>query len=325
MKGTLGVFVAAAIALAVPHAGAWGQSGTRVHSVTVPYNVGGLPDIVARIVTEKVSERTRRQFVIENKAGGSGVIGLRSFLGSATPENGALLILDDNTASLNPVMIPNLPYDPDADFAPVAQVVTGYVYLVTSARNGFKSLEDMIVQAKANPGKIAYGSPGTLTLHHLGMERLIARAGISMPHVPYRGAAAATTDLVRGEIKVMFATLTSVKSLVDNGDLRILAVAAPAPSPLTPDVPTIASLGFPGFEASLTMGFAAAKGTPQPLIDELNAEINAAVADPEVTRRIMALGVIPVRLSPAEFGAALRRDRDMYRRFVVEENFKIPN
>lgn len=323
MKNTIAILAAATIALLAPQMRAQAQGANRVHQVIVPYSPGGLPDVLARIVTQKVAEKTSRTFVIENKGGGSGVIGAKAFLSAATPENGGLFLLDDNTGSVNPVMFPDLPYNPERDFAPVAQVVTGYVYLVTNAKNGFKSLDDMVAQAKANPGKIAYGSPGALTLHHLGMERLLARAGIKMPHVPYRGTSAATTDLLRGEIKVMFATLTSVKAFVDSGELKLLGIAAPNPSPLTPDVPTIDSLGYPGFIASTTMGFAAAKGTPEATINQLNADINAAVADPETAAKITALGVQPVRLTPADFGAALGRDRDMYRKFVVEENFKI--
>ena len=323
MREILAALALATISVPIPQVSAVAQTGSRMHQVVVPYSPGGLPDVLTRIVTQKVSEKTGRQFVVENKGGGSGVIGVKSFLSSATPDNASLFLLDDNTGSINPVMFQGLPYDPDRDFAPVAQIITGYVYLVTNAKTGFKSVEDMISQAKANPGRIAYGSPGTLTLHHLGMERLIARAGIKMPHVPYRGTAAATTDLLRGEIKVMFATLTSVKSFVDNGELKLLGIAAPAPSPLTPDVPTIASQGFPRFAASTTMGLAAAKGTSDTAIKELNADINAAVADPDATAKIVALGVQPVQLTPTEFGAALGRDREMYRRFVVDENFKV--
>jgi tripartite-type tricarboxylate transporter receptor subunit TctC len=296
---------------------------TKNISLILPYNPGGLPDVLARVIAQKFTENTGRQVIIENRAGGSGIIGVQNFLSRALPDGNTLFLLDDNTGAINVAASPNLPYDPQRDFAPVAQAIRGYVYLVANAKSGFTSLGEMIAQAKEKPGAINFGSPGTASLHHLGMERLARLAGVKMTHVPYRGTAQATTDLLRGDISVMFATLTSVSQHVERGDLRLLAVAAPEAPAQTPGVPTVASLGYPGFVASTTMGFAAKAGTPEPVVKLLNEQLNNAINAPDVRSKIEALGVEVFTGPPAQLGSQLEKDRAMYTQIVKDIGFKI--
>ncbi|MDF2119113.1 tripartite tricarboxylate transporter substrate binding protein [Roseiarcaceae bacterium H3SJ34-1] len=296
---------------------------THAINIVVPYNPGGMPDVMARIVGQKLAENVGQPVVIENKPGGAGIIGAQYFLSRALPDGYTIFLLDNNTAAINAAVYPDLPYDPARDFIPVAQAVEGYVYLVANAKAGISTLDELVASARKNPGKLNYASPGTATLHHLGMEQLALMAGIKLVHVPYRGTAQATTDLLRGDVAFMFATLASVSQHVEEGSLRLIAVGAPKRSALTPDVPTLDELGLKGFLAGTTMGFAVKAGTPPEIVSKLNAEINKALKAPNVIAGIDVLGVRPINTSPEQFGNQLAVDRTMYLKLVKDINFKL--
>lgn len=295
----------------------------RTIHIVVPYGPGGLPDLLARVVGQKMTENTGHQVVVDNKSGGSGIIGARYFLSRAEADGHTIFLIDNNTDAINAAVYPNLPYNPSTDFASVAQAVQGYMYLVANPSAGINSVGELIASAKAKPGGINYGSPGIATLHHLGMEQLAMMAGVKLTHVPFRGVAQATPGLLRGDVAVMFASLASVSSSVEAGTLRLLAVGSARQSALTPEVPTVAGEGYPGFTVATNMGFAVRADTPRTIIKQLNAELVTALKSPDVISRIEALGVGVLTGTPEEFAAELARDREVYSRLARDIDLKL--
>ena len=306
------MFSAAAFAQSYP---------SRPIRLVVPYGPVGLPDALARVVGQKVSETLGEQVVIDNKPGASGIIGAQ-FAAKAAPDGYTLFQTDNNLYAINPAVYPKLPYNPSRDFTPVTQAVRGYMFLVANPALGVNSVQELIALAKARPG-IMYGSFGNATLHHLGMEQLKLMAKVDLTHVPYKGAAQATPALLSGDVSVMFASLTSVAPLAKAGKLRILAVGSGQRSSIMPEVPTVAEAGFPGFEVGTSMGFAAPAGTPRPIIERLNAEFVKALKSPEVQAKMPALGVEVVANSPEQFAEQIRKDQEHYSRLVRQIGLKV--
>jgi len=306
------MFSAAAFAQSYP---------SRPIRLVVPYGPVGLPDALARVVGQKVSETLGEQVVIDNKPGASGIIGAQ-FAAKAAPDGYTLFQTDNNLYAINPAVYPKLPYNPSRDFTPVTQAVRGYMFLVANPALGVNSVQELIALANARPG-IMYGSFGNATLHHLGMEQLKLMAKVDLTHVPYKGAAQATPALLSGDVSVMFASLTSVAPLAKAGKLRILAVGSGQRSSIMPEVPTVAEAGFPGFEVGTSMGFAAPAGTPRPIIERLNAEFVKALKSPEVQAKMPALGVEVVANSPEQFAEQIRKDQEHYSRLVRQIGLKV--
>lgn len=292
-------------------------------TIVVPYGPGGLPDGLARVVGQKLSENTGYAVIVENKAGASGILGAQYFLSKAAPDGNTMFLVDNNTYAINSAIYPNLPYNPSRDFAAVTQAIHGYMYLVANSATNIQSVRDLIATAKTRPGSINYGSPGNATLHHLGMEQLAQMAGVTLTHIPYKGVAQATPALLTGDIAVMFAALTSVSPHAKAGKLRILAVGSDQRSSLTPEIPTVAESGFSGFEVSTNMGFAVRAGTPKAVIERLNAEVVKVLRSPEVTSKIEAFGVKVVAGTSEQFAAQLNKDQAQYSRLVRETNLKV--
>lgn len=315
---------AMAAALLAAQVGAQAQAPSQkpLH-IIVPYGPGGLPDGMARIVGQKMAENTGQSVIVENKPGASGIIGAQHFLSKAAPDGNMLFVVDNNTYAINAAIYPNLVYKPARDFVAVTQAIQGPMYLVANANAQVNSVHELIALAKANPVKTMYGSPGNATLHHLGMERLALMSGIKMTHIPYKGVAQATPGLLSGDVPFMWASLTSVASYAKAGRLRILAVGSTQRSSLTPDVPTVAESGFPGFEVAVNMGFAVPAGTPRAIVDRLNGELVKALKSPEVTAKLQSFGVKVVASSPDEFAAQLNRDTEAYTRLVQQTNLKV--
>jgi tripartite-type tricarboxylate transporter receptor subunit TctC len=318
------ISLAAIAALLAGHVGAQAQiSSQKPLHMIVPYGPGGLPDGLARVVGQKISENTGQAVIVENKPGASGIIGAQYFLSKAAPDGNMLFVIDNNTYAINAAIYPNLAYKPARDFSTVTQAIQGPMYLVANANVPVHSVQDIIALAKANPGNPMYGSPGNATLHHLGMEQLSLMSGIKMTHVPYKGVAQATPGLLSGDVSFMWASLASVSSFAKAGKLRILAVGSTQRSSLTPDVPTVAESGFPGFEVAVNMGFAVPAGTPRAIVDRLNGELVKALRSPEVTAKLQSFGVKVVASSPDQFAAQLNRDTESYTRLVRQTNLKV--
>jgi tripartite-type tricarboxylate transporter receptor subunit TctC len=318
--------IAAATLAVVGHTGAHAQSqppSQKPLYIIVPYGPGGLPDGLARVVGQKLSENTGQQVIIENKPGASGIIGAQYFLSKASPDGNTLFVLDNNTYAINAAIYPNLVYNPTRDFAAVTQAIQGPMYLVTNSASEANSVQELITLAKNNPGRLNYGSPGNATLHHLGMEQLMLMSGVKMTHIPYKGVAQATPGLLAGDVTAMFASLTSVSQHAKAGKLKILAVGSTQRSSLTPDIPTVAESGFPGFEVAANMGFATHAAVPRPVIDRLNAELVKVLKSPEVASRLEAFGVKTVGSTPDQFAATIVRDKEAYTKLVRETHLKV--
>ncbi|WP_338617124.1 tripartite tricarboxylate transporter substrate binding protein [Pigmentiphaga sp. CHJ604] len=291
--------------------------------IVVPYGPSGLPDSLARIMGQKITENTGRPVIVENKAGASGIIGAQYFMGRAAADGNTVFLIDDNTYAINPAVYPDLPYKPAVDFTPVTQAIEGPMYLVANTGANIDSVQSLISQAKAKPKAINYGSPGNATIHHLGMEQIALMSGIEMVHIPYKGVAQSTPGLLSGDVSVMFVSLSSVAPHVQAGKLRLLAVGSTERSPLTPDIPTVSESGLPGVKVASNMGFAVRAGTPPDVVQRLNEEMVKALKSPDVTEKIEKLGVRVVANTSEEFSQQIKHDQDLFSRLVKQTGLKV--
>jgi tripartite-type tricarboxylate transporter receptor subunit TctC len=278
-----------------------------VHSVRVivGFAAGQAIDIVTRIVAQALSERLGQQFIIENRPGAGGNIGTEAVV-RAPPDGYALLAIGSNNM-INATLYDNLSFDFVRDIAPVASVYRVPQIMEVNPSFPAKTLPEFIAYAKANPGKINFASAGTGSVAHVTGELFKMLASINMVHVPYRGAALAVTDLIAGQVQVMFDNMPSSIEHIRTGRLRPLGVSTAARLQAFPDIPTVAEF-VPGFETSAWAGIGAPQGTPAEIIEKLNQEINAVLADPKVEARIAELGGMVLALSPAEYAKQLAQE-----------------
>jgi tripartite-type tricarboxylate transporter receptor subunit TctC len=313
----------AALALPAAPATTLGQAfPSKPVRIIVPYAPNGLPDVLARVVATAMSPELGQQVVIDNKAGGSTIIGAEA-AAKAAPDGYTLFLMDNNSTAITPAVIAKLPYDPVRDFAPVTQAVRGPFFLIANAALGVGSVQELIALAKKRPGQINYASPGNATVHHITMEQLKLLAKIDLVHVPYKGVIQVTPAMLTNEVSVMFNTLPSMIEHVKSGKLRILATASAQRTPLMPDVPTVAEAGFPDFDLDTTMGFAAPAGTPRPVIDRLHAGFVKSLRTPEVQAKMLGFGMEVVASTPEQFGEQIRVKRAYYAKLVRDIKLKI--
>jgi tripartite-type tricarboxylate transporter receptor subunit TctC len=260
---------------------------TRPVKVIVPSPPGGGTDILARVLAQHFSKALGQPFVVENKPGAGNMIGIESV--ARSPGDGYTVLVTASTLALNSVLYKKVPYDPVRDFAPITLAATAPNVLVVNPALPAKSLAEFIALAKAKPGALSYGTPGIGTSPHLSMELLKSMAGIDLQHVPYRGTAAAVTDVIGGQIAAMFANALTAKPHVDSGRVRALAVSGPSRIEAFPTVPTVAEAGVPGYEAMQWYGMKA---------------------------KLALDGAQPVGSTPAEFAALIRRELEKWTRVV---------
>ncbi len=288
--------------------------------LVVPFGPVGMPDVLARLVAQKISDTTGQQVIVDNKPGAGGVIAAQ-FLAKAEPGGYTLILIENVTYAVNPALFPKLPYNPSRDFAPVTLAVRGPFFLVANPSLGVHSVQELIALAKTRPG-INYGSPGNGQQHHLTMEQFALMAGVSFTHVPYKGVLQATPALVAGDVSLMFLTLPSMAALAKAGKLRILAVTSAQRSLLMPEVPTVAEAGFAGFEAVFNMGFAAPAATPRAIVERLNTLFVDALKSPEVESKMLGFGVEMVAGTPEQFAEQIRKDQEHFARLVSQTGLK---
>ena len=267
----------------------------------------------ARVLAQHLSKALGQPFFVENKAGAGNMIGIE-FVAHA-PADGYTLLVVPSTLALNSVLYKKVPYDPVRDFAPITIAATAPNVLVVNPGLPVKSLPEFIALAKAKPGALSYGTPGIGTSPHLSMELLKSMAGIDLQHVPYRGTAAAVTDVIGGQIAATFANAFTAKPQVDSGRVRALAVSGPKRVDAFPTVPPVAEAGVPGYEAMQWYGMAAPAGTPAPIIARLHAEAAKALQSDEM-KKSGARRRQPAGSMPAEFAALIRRELDKWARVV---------
>jgi tripartite-type tricarboxylate transporter receptor subunit TctC len=288
---------------------------TRPVKWVVGYPPGGATDIIARLIGQRLSEKLGQQFVIENKPGAGNNIATESVI-NAEPDGYTVLLV--NPANyINATLYANLKFNVVRDIAPVASFNRVPNVMTVNKDVAAKNVAEFIAYAKANPGKVNMASSGNGTSVHLSGEMFMAMTGVKMQHVPYRGAAPAITDMLGGQVQVIFDNMPSIIQHIRSGSLRALAVTTAEPSAQLPDVPTVAAT-VPGYEASALFGMGAPKNTPKEIITKLNTEINAILAEPEMKKRLVELGGEPLIQTPEKFGADIVAETEKWKK-VIEE------
>jgi tripartite-type tricarboxylate transporter receptor subunit TctC len=301
-------------ALATP-ATAQDSFPNRSLRVLVPFPPAGAADILTRLLTEPLSREFGQPVVAENRTGGGGRIGTEAAV--RAPADGYTLLMGSQaTNSINPELYADLPYDPARDLAPVAMV--GGVGSILYVRNGLaaRSLPELLALARRRPGELTYGSAGNGGASHLSMALLEMMAGVRMTHVPYRGTAPATTDLLAGQIDAMCDPVTTAMPHVLGGRVRALAVTTPQRLPALPDVPTVAEAGVPGYEAVSYYAFFAPAGVPAPMLALLQARVAKVIAEPAVAARLAEQGMVAMPLSPPQVADYVAQDRQRWREVI---------
>ena len=294
----------------------------RPIKMIVPLAAASAVDVAARIVTQKMAENMGQQIVIINQAGASGLIGAEQ-VARATPDGYTIGGFNDSVMTMVPNLHSKMPWDILKDFEPVSLVATVEWGLIAGNNTGYKTAADLIAAAKAEPGKINYSSGGPGSPQHLAMAMFASSAGVSLTHVPYKGATQAATDVASGQIPVGFQGLGTVAALVRGGQLRLIGVTTEKRLPQFPDVPTVSESGLPGFFFNSWFAMLAPAGTPKDIIARLNAEVLKAVGDPEVRHKLEDLGFSVRGTSPEELGVLTQQQLARYARVIKKMGIAI--
>jgi tripartite-type tricarboxylate transporter receptor subunit TctC len=292
----------------------------RPIKVIVPFAPGGGTDLVARTLSVPMSEDLKQSIVIDNKPGGSTIIGTDAL--AKSPADGYTLVVATLAHAVNPSLKAKLPYSQDKDFAPVILVGISPNVVVVSADSPYKTFSEFLAAAKANPGKLSYASQGGGTSAHLAGELFNSIAGTKLTHVPYKGAGPALTDVIGGQVDVMFATASAVGSLVESGKLRALAVTTPTRSttPLLAKLPTVAESGIPGYSAGSWYGYFAPAGTPPAVINRLNASIKKGTQTSAFKARVESEGLMIKAGTPEEFAKFVKAEELRWKAVIKDAN-----
>lgn len=293
--------------LSAPTATAQDGYPSRPIQLVVTTAAGGALDLVARTLSDRLSEALGQPLVIENQPAANGSVAAGQFV-DAAPDGHRLMMVVDSTVTINPSLFKSLKYDPFKDFAPVSLVTRLALVLISNPGVKADSLKGLIDLAKANPGKLNYASTGVGTQLHIGMELFKLMTATNIVHVPYRATTGAMADLMGGTIDLVLIGLSSAKAQVEGGKVRAYAIAAPQRSPLLPELPTSAEAGLPGYEVQSWFGMFAPARTPQPIIDRLSQAIKAASANPKFIAALEPQGMQIVASTPEEMARAMRDD-----------------
>lgn len=298
---------AASLSTAVPAGAQTPAYPTRAITVVVPAAAGGGGDFTARLLADALQRPLAQPVVVENRVGGSGNVAA-TYVARAQPDGYTLLLAYSGSHVANPALFRSLPWDPIRSFDPVALLITAPHAIVVRKGLPVRNLGDLIAHARANPGKLNYATSGTGTIQHIGTEQFARMAGISMVHVPYRGAGPAMNDLIAETIDLIITTPPAVVSFVQAGSIRALAITSRTRHPMLPEVPTTAEAGLPGFELEAWFGLYAPMGTPQPVIMRLTEEIGRIVQSQEFRRRAEESGTYATYKTPSELAAFTRTE-----------------
>ncbi len=288
----------------------------------VPFAAAGTSDLVSRIVASELANLWSVPVIVENRAGAGGNVGTE-MIAKAAPDGYSLLMGTVATHAINSSLYSSLPFDHLKDFSPVSLVASTPSVLEVNLALPVNSVQELIAYAKNNPGKLNFGSAGNGSSHHLAGELFNTLAGTKMVHVPYRGTAAALTDVVGGQIQLVFDTLPSSMSFIKANKLKVLAVTSAQRDPALPDVPTIAESGVPNYEVGSWYGLLVPAGTPKPIVDKLGQAIAHIVRMPEVRAKLLALGATPVGNTPQEFVAHIRKETDKWSAVIKSSGAKV--
>ena len=298
-------FVTAVLALLAPWAAAQDYPSRPVR-VIVPFAAGGPADVYARFLATKLQESLGQPFVIDNRPGAGSIIGTDTV--AKSPADGYTLLLMSNTHTVNESLIPTKPFQLLRDFAPIAPINASDLVLVTRANLPVNNLGELLKLAKAKPGSLSYASSGPGTPYHMAGELFKAMAGVAIVHIPYRGSSGARTDVLGGQVDMMFDAVTTMTEHIKAGKVKAMGTTGTARSSVMPDLPTIAEAGVPKYEATIWLGLMAPKATPPAIVERLNAEVSRIVGAPETARAWNAQGAAPMVMSVAEFTRYVQAD-----------------
>ncbi len=298
------------------------QYPARAIKIVVPYAAGGLPDTMTRAVTPKLGESLGQPVVVENMGGAGGISGVTE-VARSQPDGYTLLVADVGQVAINPHLFSKLPYDPMKDLAPVSLIGTSPLYLVAHPSVPANTLTELVAYAKAHPGRLNYGSSGIGSIHHLATEALKVGFGIDIVHVPYKGTGQSVPALLGGQVALLYSALPSIAGHLKDGRVKILAISSAKRSPQTPEAPTVAESGIPGYDFVAEIGMLAPAGTPREIIQRLASEMAKVVKQPEVVQRFTQLGIDPVGSTPQAYAAQNKADFEKYADLVKASGAKI--
>jgi tripartite-type tricarboxylate transporter receptor subunit TctC len=301
----LALSLALACAAAAPSFAAEAYPAKPIRLI-VPFPPGGGTDAIARDVANELTTTLKWNFVVENRPGSGGNIGVDA-AAKSTPDGYTIVLGQTSNLAINPTLYGHLPYDPLKDLTPVALVASAPLVFVVKADSPYKNLADLVAAAKAKPGTLNFASPGNGTVTHLTGELLQKEAGVTFTHVPYKGGSMALTDLLGGRVQIYAGSVPTLLGHIKSGQLRAIVVTSAQRDPNLPQVPTVGET-YKGFEAVTWFGFVAPAGTPQPIVAKLNAEINKALKTPELKKRLNDEGAAVLGGSPEQFGTLIKSE-----------------
>jgi tripartite-type tricarboxylate transporter receptor subunit TctC len=301
----------------VPHA-AYAQGAANFPDkpvrFMVGYSPGGLPDTVARIVAQKLSEKWKQQVVVENRPGANSNIAA-DFVAKAVPDGYTLLVTDNSTTAINPFLYAKMPFDAEKDLVPVAMVARAPLFLAVHSSVPANTFQELITLIRSKPGQFTYGSSGIGSTHHLCMEFMKSALGLDMTHVPFKGTGQSVPALVGGQVPMVFSAYPSLAAYAKDGRVKMLAANSIKRAVFAQNIPTIAET-VPGFDFAPTVGIFAPRGTPRDLVNKINADALEVVKQADTAARMLAVGVDAEALTPEEYAASLKGDAERYSRAV---------
>jgi tripartite-type tricarboxylate transporter receptor subunit TctC len=295
---------------------------SRSIHLIVPFSAGGSADSTARVLASRIGKALGQSIVVENRGGAGAIIGAE-FVKKSEPDGYTLLLGQSGPISINPAVYKNLPYDPVKDFAPICLTTTYPYVMVVNSALGVKTLKEFVTLARSKPGGLNYGTTGVGSSNHLVTELFAGKAGIKMTHIPYRGTALAVTDLLAGQVQMVFSDPISALQYVKSGALVALAVTSKDRSPVAPTVPTIAESGYPGFDAIAWHGILAPAHTPPAIIARLNAEILKALNDPDTRTLLESQAIQVVGNSPEAFARFIKQDSALWKEVADQARIEL--
>ena len=294
---------------------------TRPVKIVVPFATGGPADNYARFIAQRLQDSLGQSFVVDNKPGAGSVIG--TDLASKAAPDGYTLLLMSNTQTVNESLIPNKPYALMRDFVGVAPINYSDLVLVANPGAGLNSLADVLKRAKAEPGKLNYASSGPGTPYHMAGELFKSMGNVSMVHIPYKGSSGARTDVIGGQVDMMFDAVTTMTEQVKAGKVKAIATTGKQRSEVLPDVPTVNEAGVPGYEATIWLGVMAPKGTPKAVVDTLNAAISKIASQADVKQTWSKQGAAPLVMNPTQFEKYLNDDIAKWTNVIKSAGIKL--
>jgi tripartite-type tricarboxylate transporter receptor subunit TctC len=293
---------------------------TRPVKIVVPFAAGGPADNYARFLAQRLQEAFGQSFVVDDKPGGGSVIG--TDIVAKSPADGYTLLLMSNTHTVNETLLPNKPFVLMRDFTGIAPINYSDLVLVAHPSLKASNVRELVAQAKAQPGKINYASSGPGTPYHMAGELFKSMAGVYLVHIPYRGSSGARTDVMGGQVDLMFDAVTTMAEVVKSGKVKALATTGLQRSAVLPDVPTVHEAGVPQYEGTIWLGLLAPKGTPRPIIDRLNEAVSKIASQPEVRQTWGRQGATPMVMTPAAFDKYIQDDIAKWARVIKSANIK---